>query len=509
MDHETAWDSVPLVEKDTASDYEDEDEFATTETRSRWDYVAITIPFFGLQLAWTTQQVYGVPYLSSLGVPDGQMSIFVLSGPLAGLIGPPVVAALSDSLNISDISQKRKLFIFVGGLGTILSFLLLAVAEPFALTLHRSLLNVASSNAARTTSQVIAGLSIYALNFSIQPLQLGLRATVVDHFAPDEQPAANLCISVFSALGSVFIALVGLAYKPVFLDLSIVVVSVLALLLGFSALIDPPTKLVPQYEAAAPISLRAHLSRLLKKARHLPPITRRTCRVQLLSWVAWFLVLNYTSALISRTEAESANAVSRVALLFYTTALTTLVVVAILWRRSRSRRRIRPDGDYNCKSEIHHGSGELARTREVLMCWVWKPCLVALAGSLFVTCFLVLTLPTPSRLGATVISILLGSNGMLFALANWVPYALIADEASAHARTRVMVTADHGTMDNEDDTPGLLAVHSMAIASPQIGASVASWLVMQGLALLGLEQHVVWIFVMCIPFALGAACLLR
>jgi hypothetical protein len=49
----------------------------------------------------------------------------------------------------------------------------------------------------------------------------------------------------------------------------------------------------------------------------------------------------------------------------------------------------------------------------------------------------------------------------------------------------------------------------MAIAAPQIAASVASWLVMQGLAVLGLEQHVVWIFVMCIPFALWAAYLLR
>jgi hypothetical protein len=45
MDHETAWDSVLLVEKNTAS--EDEDELATAETRSRWDFVVITIPFFG------------------------------------------------------------------------------------------------------------------------------------------------------------------------------------------------------------------------------------------------------------------------------------------------------------------------------------------------------------------------------------------------------------------------------------------------------------------------------
>ena len=250
-----------------------------------------------LQLAWTVQQVFGVPYLSSLGISDTQMPMFMLSGPLAGLVGPPVVAALSDTCQ--SPWGKRKPFIFLGGLGTILSFLLLAAARPLAVTLAYSVLDQASPNAATTTSHIIAGLSIYALNFSIQPLQLGLRASVVDHFGPHQQPTANLWISRFSALGSIFVALVGLGYSPAFWHLSIVVTSVLALLLGVVALTNT-TKAGSQWsdrgKDAGPISLCTHVSRLLRKARHLPPITRRTCRVQLVSWFAWFLVLNYTSA---------------------------------------------------------------------------------------------------------------------------------------------------------------------------------------------------------------------
>lgn len=67
--------------------------------------------------------------------------------------------------------------------------------------------------------------------------------------------------------------------------------------------------------------------------------------------------------------------------------------------------------------------------------------------------------------------------------------------------------SDSGNSEFHDDTPLLLAVHNMAITVPQIVASVASWVLMQLLALFGLEQDVVWIFAICIPPALWAACL--
>ena len=154
----------------------------------------------------------------------------MLSGPLAGLVGPPLVAALSETCQ--SPWGKRKPFIFFGGLGTIPPLLLLSAAQPLAVTLALNILDLGSSSAEVTTSHIIAGVSLYALNFSIQPLQLGLRASVVDHFGPHQQPAASLWISCFSVLGSVFVALIGLIYSPTFWDLSAVVTCVLSLLLG-------------------------------------------------------------------------------------------------------------------------------------------------------------------------------------------------------------------------------------------------------------------------------------
>lgn len=240
------------------------------------------------------------PYLSSLGIPNTQMPIFVLSGPLAGLIGPPVVAALSETYN--GRWGKRKPFIFIGGAGTIISFLVLAAAESLAARLNCSILGSASSQGTKTTSHVIAGLSIYALNFSIQPLSLGLRASVVDCFRPHHQPSAMLWVSRFSALGSVFVALVGLWYSPAFWNLSVVVTSIVAMLLCVVALTNT-SRLGPQQyvgqgrnQSTSQASLHDHVFRLVKKARNLPPMTRQTCRVQLVSWFAWFLVLHYMSA---------------------------------------------------------------------------------------------------------------------------------------------------------------------------------------------------------------------
>ena len=251
------------------------------------------------------------------------------------------------------------------------------------------------------------------------------------------------------------------------------------------------------------------------------------------------------------------RAVSRVALLFYSTALVTLVTVSIIWRRFHNRNDdaipwLEADANRR-KARVPYGI-RLGRMRDILMPWVWatlsmgwrrsgyrhdyaktqleididedetviryddgldytcdvlirqvwKPCLAALATSLIGTSSLVGTAKSSSQ-AATAISLLLGANGILFALANWVPYTLIAYEASAQARSRAMMAAEGDTVDDEDDTPRLLAVHNIAITVPQIVASMASWLLMQGLVVLGLEQDVVWIFVLCIPSALWAA----
>lgn len=216
---------------------------------------------------------------------------------------------------------------------------------------------------------------------------------------------------------------------------------------------------------------------------------------------------------------------SRVALLFHTAGLVTLVTVSVVWQRPGNPRQTpAPTGD---EDTLHRHSIKLVHTRDTLLRWVWRPSLAALAALLVGICLLVFMAARPfSSTIETTVSLLLGGNGILFALSNWVPYALIACEASAQARSRLLLMAqgsattdgvdvpvlpaeredgDSNDAEFHDDTPLLLAVHNMAITVPQIVASAASWVLMQLLALFGLEQDVVWVFALCVPPALWAA----
>ncbi|KAG8164607.1 hypothetical protein KVR01_004882 [Diaporthe batatas] len=460
-------DNAPLVENRSLPKPL-EDTTAVREPR-RWDFFVLTVPFFGLQLAWTVQQVYGIPYLSSLGVPNTQMPIFVLSGPLAGLIGPPIVAALSEKCD--GRWGKRRPFIFSGGVGTIASFLVLGAAESLAY-----------------------------------------------------QPSAMLWVSCFSALGSVFVALVGLWYSPAFRDLSIVVTSIMALLLGVVALTNT-ARLGHQPHAGRENDGTCVMVRLVLG----PKLHQRQIGTDY-SLDGGTNIPSTDIEASPKLPSESASAMSRVALIFHMAALATLVVVSTIWRRSGRRSRFaraQPRAETHGDSMVHRHSIKLAHTRNTLMGLIWKPSLASLAASLTAVCLLVSAAirPFSSTITSTV-SLLLGGNGILFALSNWVPYALIACEASAQARSRLLAMAEsdvftdeddilmlsaeggdgnHDNSDLHDDVPLLLAVHNMAITVPQIVASVASWVLMQFLALFGLEEDVVWIFALCIPPALWAA----
>ena len=203
------------------------------------------------------------------------------------------------------------------------------------------------------------------------------------------------------------------------------------------------------------------------------------------------------------TQPPPINAVSRVALPFYTTSLATLVTVSVIWRRSRTTADYEKIDQNEAESEW---GSSLNRICEFLIRQVWKPSLAGLAISLIGTCWLAsATRPLPFTVTSAT-SLLLGANGIFFALANWLPYTLITYEASAQAQSRSItsMSESRGVDEGEDDTPMLLAVHNMAITVPQIVASAASWLLMQVLAVFGFEQDVVWIFVMCIPPALWA-----
>lgn len=220
----------------------------------------------------------------------------MLSGPLAGFIVPPVLGTLSD--NCQSTWGKRKPFVFWGGIFVLVSNILMAAAQDVASLLEGWL------DDTDTATKIIAGVSIYILNFAMQPLALGLRTHAVDHFGPLEQSLVSLWVSRCSSLGSVFVALMAYTTSPPIIGLTITSSAVLALLLLVSLFMTPNiayhqvNRNSHNHDGLRPF--HRQLSRTLKCIRNLPPVIRKVCIIQLLAWFAWFPILNYASVYISQ-----------------------------------------------------------------------------------------------------------------------------------------------------------------------------------------------------------------
>jgi Na+/melibiose symporter-like transporter len=105
---------VPLLEKDSSP-------------LSKFRILAICSAMMGIQFSYTVEFTFVTPQLAELGVPTWAIPFVWLAGPLSGLVVQPVVGVWSDRCLAKW--GKRRPFIFVGAIFTVLGMLLLAFAE--------------------------------------------------------------------------------------------------------------------------------------------------------------------------------------------------------------------------------------------------------------------------------------------------------------------------------------------------------------------------------------------
>jgi len=98
------------------------DEFQTP--KSVWYLILLTISIGGLQIAWSVEMSAGSPYLLSLGISKSLMALVWIAGPLSGTLVQPYVGMLSDNCRVPW--GKRKPFMLIGTVSTIISLLILA-----------------------------------------------------------------------------------------------------------------------------------------------------------------------------------------------------------------------------------------------------------------------------------------------------------------------------------------------------------------------------------------------
>lgn len=258
----------------------------------------------------------------------------------------------------------------------------------------------------------------------------------------------------------------------------------------------------PRLEVAKPKArggVIAFFKTVFKSIRRLPPLTKQVCQVQFFAWVGYFPQLFYSSSYVgdiyvqpylvqnpNMTPAEidalyeTATRMGTRALLVYAvTSLTTNVLLPFF---------IAPSYDASTADPSDAPQSYSTRTSRFLdrlvVPWLtlrraWLISHLIFAGCMFST------LAVRSIGAATA---LIGVVGISWALTIWAPFAIISAEVSKrdafrrarssthrHSNLDTDVEGHPGQEEEEEDQAGIvLGIHNMAIATPQILATLGS-----------------------------------
>ncbi|CAK7204920.1 hypothetical protein SEUCBS139899_007682 [Sporothrix eucalyptigena] len=507
-----------------------EDEFQ--RTKSIWYMTLLTISLAGLQIAWSVELSNGSPYLLSLGLSKSLMALVWIAGPLSGTLVQPYVGMLSDNCRVPW--GKRKPFMLGGAAATLVSLLCLAwVKEMVAMPLHALFGVDPASEGVRVAIIVAAVLWVYILDFAINTVQAAIRAFIVDCAPAHQQESANAMASRMTGIGNIIGYVAGYMNLPVFLwflgdtqfkDLCAIACIALGATVILTCVVvrerDPRLEGPPPPNKPGVI---AFFKLIFTSIRRLPPQIYKVCMVQFCAWVGFFPMLFYTSSYIGEIYVEpfleanphmtpeeldklyeQATRVGTFALLIYSiTSLCTNVFLPFFIAPTYDNRHASKQGNTGQQQEQfsindngaagngHQGNGGGEKKKPWLDYLVipgftlrraWMLSLLLFSGSMFCTVLV------RSVAAAT---FLIGLVGITWALTLWAPWAIISAEISnrdamIRARKQALRLARHeangdaADVDDDDDEEEvdqagvILGIHNMAIAAPQIIATVGS-----------------------------------
>ncbi|KUI59537.1 General alpha-glucoside permease [Cytospora mali] len=502
------------------------DEFQTT--KSLWYLLVLTIGIGGLQIAWSVELSNGSPYLLSLGLSKSLMALVWIAGPLSGTLVQPYVGMLSDNCRIAW--GKRKPFMVAGSAATIISLMFLAWTRDIV----RGFLGLfgadPESQGVKVTTIVVAVIWVYILDFAINTVQAALRAFIVDCCPAHQQESANAMASRLTGIGNIFGYVAGYINLPSimwwlgdtqFKDLCAIASVALAATVLMSCLLikerDPRLE-APKATKTSP-GVLAFFVTLMTSIKNLPPQIKKVCIVQVCAWVGFFPMLFYTSSFIGEIYVqpylrenphmtpkeidelyERATRVGTFALLIFSvTSLLTNIFLPFLIAPTYDSQPIgEAPGEGPATPFRHYGDEKKSWSEHLVIPGftlrrAWLLSQLLFMGSMLCT-VIVRTVPAAT--------VLVGLVGITWALTLWAPWAIISAEISRkdaliRQKRRVMQQAaaagssserrpgfdgyssdQNHKLDGSEDEAGqagvILGIHNMAIAAPQIIATVGS-----------------------------------
>jgi solute carrier family 45 protein 1/2/4 len=454
---------------------EDNPQDSFQETKNLWYMILLTISLGGLQLAWAVEISNGTPYLLSLGLSKSLMALVWIAGPLSGALVQPYVGMLSD--NCRSSWGKRTPFMVAGSIATVVALLALAWVREIVGGFLGLFGADRESQGVKVTIIIVAVLFVYILDFSINTVQAGIRAFILDCCPAHQQEAANSMASRVVGVGNI------VGYIAGFLDLPknlwffgntqfkvLCVIACLCLSSTVALSVSTIRERDPRTEAAQPKGMGGLISffkQVFTSIRQLPPQTRKVCEVQFMAWIGIFPQLFYSSSYVgdiyvqpvleknpNMTPAEidelyeKATRVGTFALLMYAiVSLSTNVLLPFF---------IAPSYDSPSSASIRSQKSYTTRIDRLLDKIVipWLTLRRAwLCGHLIFAICMFSTLIVRSVGGATA---LIGLIGIPWAMTLWAPFAIISAEISKRdALRRSRQQTDGGLEMSSDDQAGL------------------------------------------------------
>ncbi|KAK4456046.1 major facilitator superfamily domain-containing protein [Podospora aff. communis PSN243] len=490
-------------------------------TKSVWWLILLTIGIGGLQIAWSVEMSNGSPYLLSLGISKSVMALVWIAGPLSGTLVQPYVGMLSDNCRIPW--GKRKPFMLGGTVATIVSLLFLAWTREIVGGFFGVLGVGSETTFVKYAIIVTAVLWVYILDFAINTVQASIRAFIVDCAPTHQQEAANAMASRFVGIGSITGYLAGYVKLSTyfwwlgstqFQDLCGIASLILAATVVLSCLTirerDPRLEGPPSRDQPGVLSF---FRKIFTSIKRLPPQTKKVCQVQFCAWIGFFPMLFYTSAYIGELYAEpfleeNPNMTPEELDKLYETATQVGTFALLIWSITGLATNvflpffIAPTYD---GPPVVDGNGQPLNVKDFEDDEKsWLDYLVIpgftlrrawMLGQILFTCSMLCTVFVRTVTTAT---ILIGLVGITWAITLWAPWAIISAEISRREEARRLqrqhtIGPDGGPVaslngyssdenrersldsDDEADQAGvILGIHNMAIAAPQIIATLVS-----------------------------------
>ncbi|KAF3923691.1 hypothetical protein ABW20_dc0102028 [Dactylellina cionopaga] len=435
------------------------------------------------------------PYLLSLGISKSMLALVWVAGPVSGALVQPYVGIRSDNCRVPW--GKRKPFMIGGGIATMASLLILGWTKEICAWILPD-----GSPSLPGLTIALAVTMIYVLDFSINTVQAGIRAFIVDNAPPHQQDAANAWAGRMTGIGNVLGYLSGYVNLPAILPwfgntqfkvlcviASFALGGTLALSCGLIMERDPNED-GPADEKKN--NVMAFFGQVLNSAKRLPPQVRKVCDTQFFAWIGWFPFLFYSTTYIGEIYVqphyaanpnltpkeeeqlwEEATRVGTFALLvFAVVALFSNTVLPVFIQPSFNPTNPDDTGSKNHLAILQIPGLSLRR--------LWGLSHVIFAVSMWSTFFV------KNTWGATA---LIAACGVPWAVTLWAPFALISSDISkrdaikrgflrsATPSIRSGAGGEFGDEDYVDQAGIILGLHNFAIAAPQVIATIMSSLI--------------------------------